>query len=86
MGGNGGSTQFFMNGKDMSGMGIDPNQIFSMFMNGGDDFGGFEEMKGKSKQRKGQSQSKNFGNFGGFPGFGNFGGFGQQGSSNFNFS
>jgi hypothetical protein len=45
MGGNGGTTKFFMNGQDMSGAGVDPSQIFSMFMGGGaggdDDFGGF---------------------------------------------
>ena len=88
-GGNGGSTKFFMNGQDMSGMGIDPNQLFSMFMNRGDDdfggFGGFGGMKGANKPKggnRGQSQSKKFG---GFQGFGNFGGFGQEGS-NFNFA
>ena len=91
MGGNGGSTRFFMNGQDMSGMGMDPNQIFSMFMRGGDDdfggFGGFSGMRGASKQKgsKGASQKSKFGNFDGFKGFGNFGGFGQEGS-NFNFA
>ena len=88
-GGNGGTTRFFMNGKDMSGMGIDPNQIFSMFMGGGsDDFGGFASfgnMRGGSKQKgnqqgQGSSQSNKFGRgFGGFPGFG-------QDGSNFNFA
>ena len=89
MGGNGGTTQFFMNGKDMGGMGMDPNQIFSMFMNrgGGDDFGGFGGfggMRGASKSKgtkKGQSQSRKFGGFDGFQGFGNFGNFGQEGSN-----
>lgn len=39
MGGNGGTTKFFFNGTDMSGAGIDPNQLFSMFFNqGGDGF------------------------------------------------
>ena len=92
MGGNGGTTKFFMNGQDMSGMGIDPNQLFSMFMGrGDDDFGGFQGfggMRGASKQKggnKGQSQSRKFGGFDGFQGFGNFGGFGQDGS-NFNFA
>ena len=84
MGGNGGTTQFFMNGKDMGGMGMDPNQLFSMFMGrGGDDFGGFGGFGGmrgasKSKGTKGSSQSRKFGGFDGFQGFGNFG---QEGSN-----
>lgn len=90
--GNGG-TRVFMNGQDMSGMGIDPNQIFSMFFNqggaGSDDdfgFGSFgmggmgARMRGNNKEN--HSQKSNRGSskakFGGFGGFPNFGGFSQQ--------
>ena len=79
MGGNrgNGTTTFFMNGQDMSGMGIDPSQLFSMF-SGGEGFGGFGGMRGASRSKgasKGSSKSQKFDGFPGFGGFGNFGGF-----------
>lgn len=73
--GNGnGTTQFFFNGQDMSGMGIDPSQLFSMFFsNGGgghDDFGfgsSFGGMRGGMRGESGQGNnnagSSNFSNF-----------------------
>lgn len=96
--GNGnGTTQFFFNGQDMSGMGIDPSQLFSMFFsNGGgghDDFGfgsSFGGMRGGMRGESGQGNnnagSSNFSNFDfqGFPGFGfgNMGGFGRKKKGN----
>lgn len=90
--GNTGNVKFTFNGTDMSGMGIDPSQIFSMFFNkgGAGGFGGFEgfqgfgfgggaQRQGQNTQQRGSSRPK------GFPGFAGFSNFGEKGSS-FNFS
>jgi len=86
--GNMGNVKFTFNGTDMSGMGIDPSQIFSMFLNKGGGAGGFEDFEGfgfgggaqkQGQNKRGSSRPK------GFPGFAGFSNFGEKGS-NFNFS
>ena len=92
MGGNG-STRMYFNGQDMSGMGGDPSQIFSMFFNQGgmggmggmadDDFAGFGSFgkRGGSKKPRNGS-NKGTGNSqanGQTNGFGGFPGFGSFG-------
>lgn len=63
MGGNGQTFTFKMNGQEMGG--IDPSQIFSMFM-GGKGFGGFSSKNsGFSKSSNSQQKSR----FSGFEDF-----------------
>lgn len=82
--GNMGNVKFTFNGTDMSGMGIDPSQIFSMFFNNdrGSGFEGFQSYgfggrMGGNRQKsnnRGSSRPKGFPGFGsGFSGFSNFG-------------
>lgn len=63
MGGNGQTFTFKMNGQEMGG--IDPSQIFSMFM-GGNGFGGFGN-RASAFNKSSNSQQKNK-----FPGFEDF--------------
>ena len=62
--GGGGNTRVFMNGQDMSGMGIDPSKIFSMFFQqggaGGDDDFGFGNfgMGGMGARMRGNNKSE----------------------------
>lgn len=70
MGSNGAQNfKFTMNGQDMGG--IDPSEIFSMFMGGNrGGFGGFgQSTRGKSSNKANGPQNK-FKGFGGFDGFG----------------
>lgn len=66
MGGNGHTYSFKVNGQDMGG--IDPSQIFSMFM-GGQGFGGFGSKPSAFNKSTNSQQKGKFAGFGGFEDF-----------------